>query len=134
MLRKQDINFDEWNKMDNTKKRKLIKKFADLVTCNGASKDFLHFLLQETVIMAEAGMFDPPDIVTEYTMDHLRAHIINYFYNKGYGDQSEKEAADMAAFLKTLLNKRLKDIEDVAENIMDDIFTLRNSLFNKGSN
>nr|DAI00111.1 MAG TPA: hypothetical protein [Caudoviricetes sp.] len=40
----------------------------------------------------------------------------------------------MAAFLKTLLNKRLKDIEDVAENIMDDIFTLRNSLFNKGSN
>ena len=40
----------------------------------------------------------------------------------------------MAAFLKTLLNKRLKDIEDVAENIMDDIFTLRNSLFNKGRN
>ncbi|WP_024467503.1 hypothetical protein [Treponema pedis] len=102
MLRKQDINFDEWNKMDNTKKRELIKKFADLVMCNGASKDFLHFLLQETVIMAEAGMFSPPDIVTEYTMDHLRAHIINYFYNKGYGEQTEKEADDLLKFLERI--------------------------------
>ena len=32
----------------------------------------------------------------------------------------------MAVFLKILLKKRLKDIEDATENIMDDIFTLRN--------
>lgn len=65
---------------------------------------------------------------------NLEKELEMYFYNKGLGSESRKEAADMAAFLKTLLNKRLKDIEDVAENIMDDIFTLRNSLFNKGSN
>jgi len=53
-----------------------------------------------------------------------------YFYNKGYGSESGKEAADMLVFLKTLLNKQLKDIEDSAENLMDDMFTLRNSLFN----
>ena len=116
MLRKQDINFDEWNKMDNTKKRKFIKKFADLVTCNGASKDFLHFLLQETVIMAEAGMFNPPDIVTEYTMDHLRIHLINYFYNKGYGNQTEKEADDLLKFLERITfqhegNNTINEIE-----------------------
>ena len=116
MLRKKNINFDEWNKMDNTKKREFIKKFADLVTCNGASKDFLHFLLQETVIMAEAGMFDPPDIVTEYTMDHLRAHIINYFCNKGYGDQTEKEADDLLKFLERITfqhegNNTINEIE-----------------------
>ena len=65
---------------------------------------------------------------------NLEKELEMYFYNKGLGSESGKEASDLAAFLKTLLNKRLKDIEDVAENIMDDIFTLRNSLFNKGSN
>lgn len=63
MLRKQNINFDEWNKIDNTKKMEFIKKFADLVTQNGVSKDFLHFLLQETIKLAEQGTFQSGEIV-----------------------------------------------------------------------
>ena len=35
----------------------------------------------------------------------------------------------MTAFLKTLFNERLKDIEDTAERVMDNIYTLRSSLF-----
>ena len=61
---------------------------------------------------------------------NLEKELEMYFYNKGLGSESRKEAADMVAFLKTLLNKRLKDIEDFTENLMDDMFTLRKSLFN----
>ena len=62
--------------------------------------------------------------------DNLEKELEIYFYNKGYGNESRKEAADMVAFLKKMLDKRLKDFEDTAENLMDDIFTFRESLFN----
>ena len=65
---------------------------------------------------------------------NLEKELEKYFYHKGYGSESRKEAANMTAFLKTLLNKRLKEIEDTAENLMDDTFTLRNSLFNNKDN
>lgn len=65
---------------------------------------------------------------------NLEKELEMYFYNKGYGSESRKEAANMTAFLKTLLNERLKEIEDTAENLMDDTFTLRNSLFNNKDN
>ena len=44
ILRKQDIDLDAWNEMANTEKKKFIKQIAGLVTQNGVSKDFLHFL------------------------------------------------------------------------------------------
>ena len=40
----------------------------------------------------------------------------------------------MTAFLKSLINKRLEAIENAAENIMDDLFTFRNSLFSENDN
>ena len=64
---------------------------------------------------------------------NLEKELEKYFYHKGYESESRKEAANMTAFLKTL-NERLKEIEDTAENLMDDIFTLRNSLFNNKDN
>lgn len=67
-------------------------------------------------------------------MNNLEKELKKYFYDKGYGSESEKEAADMTTFLKIVLNKRLKAIEDAAENIMDDLFTFRNSLFNENDN
>ena len=60
---------------------------------------------------------------------NLKKELETYFYNKGFGSESAQEAADMTAFLKTLFNKRLKDIEDVAKCITKDISTLRTSLF-----
>lgn len=65
---------------------------------------------------------------------NLEKELEKYFYHKDYGSESRKEAANMTAFLKTLLNERLKEIEDTAENLMDDTFTLRNSLFNNKDN
>lgn len=102
ILRKQDIDLDAWNGMTDKERQRFIKKIAALVTQNGVSKDFLHFLLQETIKMAEAGRFLPPDIVTEYTMDHLRAHFINYFHSRGYGDTTEKETDDLLEFLERI--------------------------------
>ena len=67
-------------------------------------------------------------------MNNLEKELKNYFYDKGYGNESEKEAADMTAFLKSLINKRLEVIENAAENIMDDLFTFRNSLFSENDN
>ena len=67
-------------------------------------------------------------------MNNLEKELKNYFYDKGYGNKSEKEAADMTAFLKSLINKRLEAIENAAENIMDDLFTFRNSLFSENDN
>ena len=60
---------------------------------------------------------------------NLEKELETYFYNKGFGSESAQEAADMTAFLKTFFNERLKDIEDVAERVMDNIYTLRTSLF-----
>lgn len=67
-------------------------------------------------------------------MNNLEKELKNYFYDKGYGNESEKEAADMTAFLKSLINKKLEAIENAAENIMDDLFTFRNSLFSENDN
>lgn len=63
ILRKQDIDLDAWNEMANTEKKKFIKQIAGLVTQNGVSKDFLHFLLQETIKLAEQGTFQSGEIV-----------------------------------------------------------------------
>ena len=60
---------------------------------------------------------------------NLEKELETYFYNKGFGSESSQEAADMTAFLKMFFNKRLKDIEDAAACLMDDIYTLRNSFF-----
>ncbi len=35
----------------------------------------------------------------------------------------------MTAFLRRFFNERLQDIEDTAERVMDDLYTLRTSLF-----
>ena len=67
-------------------------------------------------------------------MNNFEKELKNYFYDKGYGNESEKEAADMTAFLKSLINKKLEAIENAAENIMDDLFTFRNSLFSENDN
>ena len=67
-------------------------------------------------------------------MNNLEKELKNYFYDKGYGNESEKEAADMTTFLKSLINKKLEAIENAAENIMDDLFTFRNSLFSENDN
>lgn len=67
-------------------------------------------------------------------MNNFEKELKNYFYDKGYGNESEKEAADMTTFLKSLINKKLEAIENAAENIMDDLFTFRNSLFSENDN
>ena len=60
---------------------------------------------------------------------NLKKELETYFYHKGYGSESAQEAADMTAFLRRFFNERLQDIEDTAERVMDDLYTLRTSLF-----
>lgn len=47
-----------------------------------------------------------------------------YFYNKGYGSESGKEAADMAAFLQEHQGKEINLFDAITDKIMTILFIL----------